>query len=227
MDVLNAEVKVFPAHEFAASAARSIAEHLSRARSAIITGGGTARRIYEQLARFEAIPNLEILFSDERAVPPDHPDSNYGMASRTLLDPLGLTNVHRIRGEDDPAAAALAYETEISDLLVGQVDVALLGVGADAHLAALFPGDPAVDEIQRLCVAVDRPDGMRGITLTGPALTSARRVIVAAAGPDKAEAVGRAFGDDSPMKSPVRLLAGAPHLTFLLDEAAASLLNPR
>ena len=192
----------------------------------MITGGGTARRIYTELSRFEGIPNLEIAFSDERCVPPDHDASNYGMARRTLLDPLGLTNIHRMYGEDDPAEAAAKYEDDVRDLIESGFDLVLLGLGNDAHIAALFPGGNAVLEESRLCVPVARPDGMRGITLTLPALLSGKEIIVAADGDAKADAVRRALrGDEAPEEAPVRGLANVERLTFVLDEAAASLLS--
>lgn len=226
MGALNAALRVFGADEFPASAARYLAERLRPARSAVITGGGTARRVYEELAKFEGVPNLEIAFSDERAVPPDHPDSNYGMARRTLLDPLGLTNVHRMRGEDDPEQVAEAYEADIRDLIEPGPGVILLGLGDDAHIAGLFPGAPAISESERLCVAVDRPDGMRGISLTGPALVSARETVVMAGGAAKAAAVKRALeGNEPPEVCPARLLDGAGGLSFLVDEAAAARLS--
>jgi 6-phosphogluconolactonase len=219
-------VRIFGANEFASSAARHIAERLRSARSAVITGGSTARRIYTELRRFEGIPNLEIAFSDERSVPPDHDASNYGMARRTLLDPLGLTNIHRIYGEDDPVEAAAAYEEDVRDLVESGFDLVLLGLGDDAHIAALFPGAGAVSEKTRLCVPVERPDGMRGITLTLPALLSGKEIIVAADGGGKAGAVRRAIrGDEPPDAAPVQGLAAADRVTFLLDEGAGGLLS--
>lgn len=223
---MNAALRVFSPADFASSAARHVAERLRNARNAVITGGGTARRVYEQLARFEGIPNLEIAFSDERAVPPDHDASNYAMARRTLLDPLGLTNIHRMFGEDDPAEAAAHYEGEVRDLVELGFDVVLLGLGEDAHIAALFPGGAGVSESERLCVSVERPDGMPGITLTPPALISGAETIVIADGSDKARAVALALeSDESPETAPVRVLSRAPNVTFVVDDAAAAALS--
>ncbi len=90
-----------------------------------------------------------VFFGDERCVPPDHPDSNYGAARRSLLAhvPLPASNVHRLRGEDDPLAAAATYEAELRRVVpvepgLPRLDLILLGLGADGHTASLFPGTP-------------------------------------------------------------------------------------
>jgi len=100
----------------------------------------------------------------------------------------------------------------------------LLGMGADAHVGALFPGSPALEETA-LAAVVDRPDGMQGVTLTPTAMLSARRIILLVTGEAKAEAVRRAVtGDEDPTKCPARVLAEHPDAAFLLDDAAASAL---
>jgi 6-phosphogluconolactonase len=166
---------------------------------------------------------VDVLFSDERAVSPDHDDSNYRMATDTLLSSARPRAVHRMRGEDPPDEAARAYATEIAPFVAEGIDLAVLGMGADCHVCGLFPGSPALVATD-MCAAVDRPDGMKGITLTPVALRACKQILVIATGEAKAEAVRRAVkGDEDPSACPARVLAGLP-TTFLLDEPAASLL---
>src|SRR2546427_1575890 len=102
---------------------------------------------------------VQVLWGDERCVPPDHAASNYRMAREALLDhvPIPAANVHRIRGEDDPAEAATVYERVIRDVLRtplgpprdapgARIDLVLLGLGEDGHTASLFPGAVAVHD---------------------------------------------------------------------------------
>jgi 6-phosphogluconolactonase len=212
--------EVFPRDAYADGVAARISENLVPG-PVMITGGNTAAAVYRALAVLEINWDAhQILFSDERAVPPTDEASNHRMAAETLLEPAGINDVLRIRGEDDPTAAALDYERAIHPALTRGIALQILGMGDDCHIAALFPGSPALRETERLVIAVDRPDGLRGITLTPPALKRAERTFVIVTGGGKAEAVARALRSDEPAETcPVHLLSG-PH--FLLDEDAAS-----
>lgn len=214
--------EVFSQEEYADAVAAKIAESLAPG-PVMITGGETAGAVYRALATLGLDwQGHQILFSDERAVPPTDADSNYRMAAETLFEPAGIDGVLRIRGEDDPEAAALAYERAIEPALTQGLSLQILGMGDDCHIAALFPGSPALLETERLVMAVDRPDGLRGITLTPPALQKAEQTFVIVTGAGKAGAIARALLTDEPADScPVHLLSDA---FFLLDEAAASAL---
>ena len=217
---------VFPAPEYADGVARTIADALPRQGSVVLTGGTTAERVYAALAKAD-VPwdGLEVLFSDERCVSPSDPASNYGMAERLLFQRRSPRVLHRMRGEDPPDHAAEQYDAAIRPTVEAGIDVALMGMGADAHVCALFPGSRALDETKRLCAVVDRPDGMTGLSLTPPAILSARRVFLIVTGAGKASTVARVTGgSDSVAMVPARLLAQHPDVTFLLDEAAASAL---
>jgi 6-phosphogluconolactonase len=219
-------VEVLPSAAYASEAAARIAVALPGEGAVVITGGTTAGSVYGHLARASAgWGDIDVFFSDERCVPPDHDKSNFAMASALLLERVGARRVHRMRGEDDPEAAAASYHEEIAPAVDTGLDLALLGLGRDCHIAALFPGSTALHENVRLCAAVARPDGMRGLTLTPPALLSAQRLILAVAGPSKADAVRRAVtGDEGADACPARLLTQHPDATFLLDDAAAARL---
>lgn len=216
---MSARVEVFPAAQFASAAAGVVAALLPREGPVVVTGGGTAAAVYPELARTRPDwSRLEVFFSDERCVPPDHPASNYGMARRTLLDAVAPRAVHRMKGEIEPRDAAAIYDEKVTD----PFEVVILGLGEDAHVAGLFPGSPGLLEAAS-CVVVDRPDGMQGLSLTPPALLSGREVVFVVQGPGKAEAVARAVtADEDVLQCPAALFRDHGSVTFLLDEAAAT-----
>ena len=227
------------ADHFAAVAASSIAArgHFSVA----LAGGSTPRPTYELLVTRESASQLDwssvhVFWGDERGVPPDHPDSNYGMAREALLDhvPLAPANVHRIRGEIEPLQAAADYERTLRRFFSGAhegagitFDLALLGMGADGHTASLFPGSELLKEESRW-VASYYADEVRGwrITLTPPAINAARHVTFLVSGPDKAETLLRVLtGPRQPDLLPAQIVEPrSGNVLWLLDSAAAALL---
>ena len=162
-----------------------------------LTGGSTPEPAYRRLAQAEGIDwaRVHIFWGDERSVPPDHPDSNVGMARRALLDAIEIPddNIHRMPGECDHEKGALVYEQALEQFFGDDLafDVLHLGMGTDGHTASLFPGSPALDEMERRVVASTAPAGSptpERVTLTYPALNRARLCLVAAAGEAKREA---------------------------------------
>jgi len=207
-----------------------------------LSGGTTPKGMYSLLAADDrlrsSIPwgNIDFFWSDERDVPANHPDSNYGMALNALLSKVDISSsrVHRVRTENREAdAVADSYASEIRlafDVPDGipRFDLILLGIGADGHTASLFPGTAALHEQTRLVAAnwVDKL-GAHRITMTFPLLNAARSVMFMATGEDKATAVRSAVEpvDGTP---PVPAHAVQPRdgqLLWLLDSAAASLLQ--
>ena len=149
-----------------------------------LAGGSTPRPVYERLGA-AALPwdRLDWWFGDERAVPPDHAESNYRMVLETLRPKL-LERVHRL----DPDATE-AYER----LLPERLDILILGMGPDGHTASLFPGSPALDIRDRRVVPVIGPKPPpRRATITPPVIEAAREIVVLAWGADKAAMVTRA-----------------------------------
>jgi 6-phosphogluconolactonase len=217
-------VEVFAPDEYAEQATSTIARALPANGTVVITGGSTAEAVYPHLA--QAAPDWsgrEVYFSDERCVPPDDDASNYGMVRRTLLDHIDVGTVHRMRGEDPPLRAADSYHVELSGR---DIPLMLLGMGADNHICGMFPHSEAIKVTSSLCTPVDRPDGLKGLTLTPPAVTRAGKVLLLVTGDKKADAVRRAVeGYEDPFDCPARMLANHPDATFLLDEPAASLLS--
>lgn len=209
-----------------ANAVRKTVE--ARGRCALaLAGGSSFRRCYELLPAQPRVPweKVEFLFGDERAVPPESPDSNYRMAWETLLRHLPITapQIHRMQAErDDPATVAREYE----ELLPASLDVLLLGIGTDGHTASLFPHAPSLFEMDRRVMPVTGGDPLvQRLTITPPVILSASRIIVLATGAEKADAVARALeGVDDVSGVPAQL---ARHGTWILDPAAAVALAKR
>lgn len=189
----------------------------------VLTGGRVAKNLYPHLAgKVADWSGVQIAYSDDRCVPPDHPESNYGMTKRLLLDATEGVTVHRVKGELPAEEAAALYSRDIRDLAGHGFDLMLLGMGADAHIGAMFPGSPALNTTA-LAAAVDRPDGMKGVTLTPPAMLSSRKILLVVTGAEKADTVRRAVKGNEPVEQcPVRLLKDHPDVTFVLDAAAAA-----
>jgi 6-phosphogluconolactonase len=174
----------------------------------------------------------DVFFGDERSVGPDDPASNYRMARETLLVPARVpsANVRRMPGEAaDLDAAARGYEAELTaGAAAPWLDLALLGMGADGHTASLFPATAALDERDRLCVAVDVPQlATRRLTLTYPVFLGAADVIFLVAGADKAPALRDVIdGPARPRERPSQVIARrAGPVTIFCDRAAAALLT--
>jgi 6-phosphogluconolactonase len=220
------KIETLPNEHWPRHAAARITRDLPAARTIVLTGGTTAEAIYRPLAEMDAgWSGAEVFFSDERCVPPDDDASNHKMASRTLLDHVRPAAVRRMKGELEPGAGAAEYSEEIAGAAGGGFDVVLLGMGADCHVGAMFPGSPALAQTEAFCAAVERPDGLAGLTLTPPALLPAKRVLLLVSGTKKAEALRRVVASREPVSDcPARLFADHPDVTIVCDEDASSLL---
>lgn len=203
-----------------------------------LAGGNTPRAVYERLAREQANWEKWLFFwSDERCVPPDSPDSNYGMAHDALLArlPAAPAGVWRMAGEQEPAAAAQEYAEavrgEVAPAHPGGLptfDLLLLGLGDDGHTASLFPHTAPLDERRRLVLPNTSPNPpAQRLTFTAPLINAARAVLFLVSGAGKAGALAAVLaeqGDDYAL--PARLVRptdGA--LTWLVDRAAAGHLK--
>ena len=207
----------------AAPVAALLAEEAGRGGNIVLTGGHSVDRAYELAAQLQPDwSKAAVWWGDERCVPPDDERSNYLLGHRSLLDRLErLPDVHRIRGELPPVEGADEYERAIEGV---PLDLLLLGLGPDAHAASLFPGSPQLQERSRLVIS--GPAGLEPfvdrVTLTMPALLAARRVVFLLAGPDKADAVEKAFFAEIGEDAPASLLrTGTAPIDVYLDPAAA------
>ena len=200
-----------------------------------LSGGSTPKQVYPLLLepqRRDAVDwgSVQFFWGDERAVPPDHPESNFGVAYGTLISQLpGVRpdRIHRMPAEaEDLDAAALSYESELR-LAFGArgdepplFDLIWLGMGPDGHTASLFPGSTALDETQRWVVAAWAPaqEAWR-MTLTFPVLRAARQTLFVVTGADKAEALERVRAGDEEL--PAARVTG-DGVDWLVDAAAAA-----
>ena len=217
------EPRFHVADDPAADVAELLAAEARRGGTIVLTGGSSPGRAYELAAALEPDwKRATVFWGDERCVHPGDERSNYGLARRTLLDRLfSLPTVHRIRGELPPAEAAARYEEELEGV---PLDLLLLGLGPDAHVASLFPGSPQVAERERLVVS--GPAGLEPfvdrVTMTLPALLAARQTVVLTGGASKADAVERAFRGPIDEAAPASLLrTGEGPLDVYLDPAAS------
>jgi 6-phosphogluconolactonase len=205
----------------------------------VLTGGSTPKVAYGEFVHAVQTVGLDVSrttfwIGDERCVGPEDDRSNFKMIKESLLDPLATLTpptVHRIKGELGPERAAEEYERELRDAGAPQFDLVLLGIGPDAHIASLFPGQASLQERSRLVVGVPEAEFepfVSRVSLTLPALTSGRQVVILATGAAKADAIAKGFGPDSrpDPRVPASLLApAAKEITVLLDPAAASRLT--
>jgi 6-phosphogluconolactonase len=218
--------EVVPDELFVARAAELVHAWLPASGDIVITGGPIAARVYPELVRRGATTGATVWFSDERCVPPDDPRSNYHLARETFLEPARIARVERMRGEDPPEVAARLYDARVAVAASRGFGLLLLALGEGAHLAALFAGSLAVREREHHCVAVERPDGLAGVTLTPRALGAARRTLVLASGAPSAADLARTLRSSEPPElCPARLLVANPEVLFLADASAARLLG--
>ena len=245
IDGMSSKILVFETpEELAVTAAERFVEYARETQGPFcvaLAGGSTPRRIYELLATESLNSRLDwskvhLFFGDERAVPPDHPESNYRMVYETLISkvPIPTTNVHRIPAEGDVNENARLYENHLRSSFSGRswpsFDLVLLGMGEDGHTASLFPNSEALNEKSRWVVATrNEQSGQDRITLTLPVFNQAKRVMFLVVGDKKAQR----------LKEVLRLQPASEHLPaqaikpangaleWLVDAAAASLLPSR
>ena len=235
-------------HSLALASARHFAEKVQAAVArrglarVAISGGTTPQAVFELLADpshgfVNTLPwdKLQLYWVDERCVPPDHPESNYGVCKRLLLDKVALpaSNVHRMEGELDPEEAASRYESELRNSMKLEgaespaFDLLLLGMGDDGHTASLFPHTEGLHEMGRLSIAnhVPQKDAWR-VTLTWPVINQAHEVVFEIAGAAKANRVAEVFaGPRDPERLPTQFIRPANgRLLVQLDEMAAAKL---
>lgn len=208
----------------------------TRGGSIVLAGGSTPRAAYEHFVHSVSSVGLDLAqttfwLGDERCVEPDDDRANYKMIQGALIKPLaGVTPVlvERIRGELGPDPAADDYEARLRAAGPPTFDLVLLGIGPDGHTASLFPRQSSLLIRNRLAVGVPEA-GLEPfvprVSLTLPALTGARHVVVLAEGTGKADAIAEAFGPgaEAGPQIPASMLAPeAKRLTVLIDPDAAA-----
>jgi 6-phosphogluconolactonase len=201
-----------------------------------VSGGETVLPLFDYWAgetKSEAYwPNVRLFWVDERCVPLDNPESNFGVARQRLLVPLGIpeANVHRIHGEAGAYDESIRYENEIRkrvpfSLQLPQFDLIVLGMGADGHTASLFPQHLDQLDSDRVCLFAQHPKSQQlRVTLSMKVINNARHVAFFVTGEDKAERLEEILnGKPEADRYPAAYVE--PHsgnLHWFLDEAAAS-----
>jgi 6-phosphogluconolactonase len=218
----------------AALASAAASEFLARGRAAIaargrylaaLSGGSTPGATHAAIAaRATEIDwqRVHLFWGDERCVPPDDPESNYGTARESLLDrvPIPAKNVHRWLGERPPEDAAQDYGRRLRALAGDPpaLDFVFLGIGSDGHTASLFPGSAALRVFDRVAAANYAPAlGQWRLTLTYPVFDAAREVVFLAEGEAKRDVLRRIESGEG---LPAGRVKAAETLWFL-DRAAA------
>jgi 6-phosphogluconolactonase len=229
------------AQEFVQAAAAAVRERGSF--NAALAGGSTPKALYSLLANDPTLRSqlpwdkMHLFFGDERHVPPDHPDSNFRMATEAMISksPLKPEQVTRIKGEyPDADQAALEYEKalreyfKLKDGEYPRFDLLLAGMGNEGHTLSLFPGTKALHSDGRIVVRnwIGKLYTER-ITLTAPAASNAAEIIFMVTGADKAPALKAVLeGPYEPEQLPAQLLKPKnAKLLWLVDAAAGSMLT--
>ena len=207
-----------------------VGERLARAAreggNVFLTGGKTPVLAYQQAAkRASDWSKAGVWWSDERCVPPEDENSNYRLAKLALLDRLEHSprSVHRIKGELGKEQAAADYQRELGDT---PLDLVLLGVGPDGHVASLFPNAPTLRQRRRVLPAEPGLEPfLDRVTLSLPTLNGAREILFLLAGEEKADAAARAFAAEPNPDTPASLVRARNGRTVaILDRAAAAKL---
>lgn len=219
-------IKYFDPATWANSAAIMVQEAIEKALlecgscGVMLTGGRSAERLYRawaELPNFEKMHDVYFYFGDERCVPPDHLDSNYSLVMQSLFHRGVPTDclIFRVEAEDsDREAAAWRYEKG----LPGKIDVMLLGVGEDGHIASLFPGSTTLLETTRRVVPVTCPKIPHDrLTISPSVIADAKSIFVLASGSEKYQLLHRALDTpDEFNEIPARLVLGAVWLVDMI-----------
>jgi len=204
-----------------------------------LSGGNTPKLLFsvlaEKFARSVAWSNVHFFWVDERCVPPEDPESNFGMTNEVFLGRIDIPqrNIHRIRGEDDPGKEAERYSRELNELTVQKnglpfFDLILLGLGEDGHTASIFPGNEKLFVSDKICVTPVHPStGQKRITITGGVINNSAEIIFMVTGKNKAGIVNNIVGKGDNKKqfpaSYVKPVQG--RVMWYLDRDAGSMLD--
>ena len=200
-----------------------------------VSGGHTPEVLFNRLSESpyrEIIEwdRLHLFWCDERCVPPDDKESNFGMTKYYLLDKIGIPvkNIHRIEGENDPENEVKRISAEIKSIVpainnLPGFDLTLLGVGTDGHTASLFPGRQLKNVSNNIAgIAEHQLTGQKRISLTYKVLNNSKEIIFMVTGNEKADIVYRIMNEkDSKNKYPAAMIGGVGKLKWFLDKEAS------
>jgi 6-phosphogluconolactonase len=245
-EYMKASVNIYGSGEdLAASLADEIVRRIRAASTnetpySVALSGGSGPVLLYSLLGDEYINSMpwdfvHFFWGDERCVPPDDPESNYGMAMKHMIGKIGmpLSNIHRIKGEEDPEKEARRYSDEIYRLLRNRdgmpvFDLQIMGMGEDGHTASIFAGNPGLFSSGKICeVTIHPATGQKRITLTGSVINNSEAVAVIVQGKAKskvlAEIINKEPGSDRYPAAHIHPVYGS--LDWYMDKDAAELLH--
>jgi|SRR5690554_489676 len=206
-----------------------------------LSGGSTPKIVFQTLAEnFKSKidwSKVHLFWGDERCVPPDHSESNFGMTKEYLINHINIPeeNIHRIKGENDPVEESIRYSEEIKKNLpdqnnLPQFDLIMLGIGEDGHTASIFPDQIKIIESEKICETAIHPETkQKRITLTGRVINNSQNIFFLITGNKKSLIVDQIINKKNNFlrypASHINPLNG--ELYFYLDSVAASLLNQK
>lgn len=241
---MNSNIKTFrTAEESAIALADELAGLINnfgedRLLTIALSGGSTPKLLFQALAARHRDTvdwrKVRLFWVDERCVPPDDPESNYGMTRDALFEKIDMpaAGVHRIRGEEDPDSEAVRYSEVIERSVARKnglpfFDVVLLGLGEDGHTASIFPGNAYLFGATETCVVAVNPySGQKRITITGRIINNADMVIFLVSGRKKAEIVNKILCGGEKAEYPARYVKPVDgKVIWYLDDDAAALTS--
>jgi 6-phosphogluconolactonase len=244
---MDTVIKIFQtpnelAEKFAEELVRMINKSAERRRTFTIalSGGSTPKLLFTVLGeRFKnSVPwkYVHFFWGDERCVPLDDPESNFGMTKKVFLEKIKIpqANIHRIMGEKDPAEEAVRYSNEIKDFTnerggLPVFDLIILGLGEDGHTASIFPGNDGLLNSEKICDIAIHPLGFqKRITITGKVINNAENVIFLVTGASKAKVVSGICESPGNVDYPAAHIEPQPGiLQWYLDDAAAKMIDKK
>jgi 6-phosphogluconolactonase len=242
---LKKEIKIFSspielAENFARELVRMIIVSADKKKTFTIalSGGTTPKILYSVLGNHfsDSISwkSVHFFWGDERCVPPEDPESNFGMAKRILFDKIRIpsANIHRIMGEKDPSKEATRYSNEIAGHTRERrgspvFDMIILGLGDDGHTASIFPANCELLKSKHICeVSVNPKSLQKRITITGIVINNAENVVFIVTGENKAEMVSAIINNTSAVNYPAaRIEPKNGILKWYLDIAAGKMID--
>lgn len=230
--------------ELARDFARELADLINNAgkRKKVLTialsGGSTPGLLFsilgDHFSDSVSWEHVHFFWGDERCVPPEDPDSNYGMTKKTLFNKISIpsSNIHRIRGENDPEKEAVRYSKEITGFTLKRdglpvFDLIILGLGEDGHTASIFPGQNDLLTSEKICmVSVHPVSKQKRVTITGSVINNADTIIFLVTGTYKAEMVSEIIERPGIVDYPAAFIEPVHGvLKWYLDIDAAGMLN--
>lgn len=201
-----------------------------------LSGGSTPKILFSELAakygKSTSWQNVHLFWVDERCVPPEDPESNFGMTRKLLIDSIDIPgdNVHRMRGEDDPEPEADRYSREIMENVPSRksipvFDIIILGMGDDGHTASIFPGNEKLFSSDKICDTAIHPlTKQKRITLTGKVINNAKEIFFLVTGIKKSPVISKIFSksENSAMFPASYVNSKSGRTVWLIDEEAAN-----